>query len=473
MRAPLRLALALAPWILLAPRVARAVTHTFTFRGSFAPLEGGTSLEPVYNGGAMPVVLAAGDPGFVNGSFVTQTISATACPSPPTVQGWSFPARGGLRHPNMAPVIASGSYTISMLVRFDPLPGGYVRLVDFSNSTLDTGIYVLNNGVSFYPVGTYAMDSFASARDTFITLTRDATTRAVNLYINGTAAGSYTDDMNLYAPASGTLYFFLDNTTGSAAISESAAGTVAYLQVSDAPIAPTAVAASLAGICQTVRCGDGVLNPGEGCDSGRSQGSASCDPTCRVLSGSPCNAMAPGETGSASCASGLCLTAGTPAPGRCVDCVDDSRCGGATPRCDVTTNSCVPARDAGASDSAVTDAPASDVGADAGSGDAGAPDVIRDAGVMTADLGRADAPAAVDVVTPVDARTAADAGGAVDAGSDRDAGGAGDAGEFVDAGPQGSGCGCRASRAGSREGALLLGLGALAARRRRRRTPRD
>jgi SAM-dependent methyltransferase len=120
--------------------------------------------------------------------------------------------------------------------------------------------------------------------------------------------------------------------------------------VRDAPIAPTAVAASLADICQTVRCGDGVLNPGEGCDSGSPQGNATCDGTCRVRSGSPCNAAAPGATGGASCASELCLTAGVPAPGRCVDCVDDSRCGGSTPRCDPATNSCAPALDAGAAD---------------------------------------------------------------------------------------------------------------------------
>jgi hypothetical protein len=330
MRAPRRLVVALVPLLAVAPRVAQAVTHTFTFRGSFAPIEGGTALVPVYNGGPSASVLTNGDPAFVNGRFVTQTISATACPSPPTVQGWSFPERGGLRHPNMAPVVASGSYTISMLVRFDPLSTGYVRLIDFSNSTLDTGIYVLNNGVSFYPVGTYAMDSFATGRDTFITLTRDALTRAVNLYINGNPAGTYTDAMDLYAPASGTLYFFLDNTTGSAAITESAAGTVAYIQVRDAPIAPTAVAASLADICQTVRCGDGVLNPGEGCDSGSPQGNATCDGTCRVRSGSPCNAAAPGATGGASCASELCLTAGVPAPGRCVDCEQlcaRARCG--------------------------------------------------------------------------------------------------------------------------------------------------
>jgi len=323
-----------------APLPAWAVTHTFTFRDTLLPREGGPALVPVYNGGPTATVLTEGQPGFVGGSFVTQTLTANACPSTPTVRGWRFPARGGLRHPNMAPVIATGSYTISMLVRFTTVPGGYLRLIDFSNSTLDTGIYVLGNGVSFYPVGTYAMGSFTSNRDTFVTLTRDAATRVVNLYINGMPAGTYTDTMNLYAPTSGALYFFLDNTTGPAAITESGEGTVAYIQVADTPLSPAQVTASLNEICMTVRCGDGVLNPGEGCDSGMAMGSSTCDAMCRIRNGNPCNTMAPGATGNASCASGMCLTMGLPAPGRCGECITSNQCSGATPICNAA-NTCV------------------------------------------------------------------------------------------------------------------------------------
>nr|MBK7066618.1 hypothetical protein [Deltaproteobacteria bacterium] len=366
----------------------------------------------------------------------------------------------------MAPVIASGSYTLSMLVRFNPQTGGYARLVDFSNSTLDTGIYELGGGVSFYPVGTYAAGSFVQAEDTFVTLTRDATTRVVNLYINGVASGTYTDSTDLYAPASGTLYFFMDNTTGSAAISESNAGVVSYLQIADAPISPTAVVASLGEICVAVRCGNGVLEAGEGCDSGAGNGSTECDSMCRIRSGNPCNATAPGATGNASCASMTCLTAGVPAPGRCVQCTTNAQCSGDTPVCNAATNVCVAMLDAGVVDSGATDTGPADTGpADTGPADTGVRDVGVIDGAVTVDAGGLDA-GVLDAGTP-------DAGapdaGAPDAGAP-DVGTAPDAGEVELA--DGGSCGCRTTRPSSAGGGLASALTALAwltiARRRKR-----
>lgn len=491
-------ALSLAAGVLGLARPAGAITHTFTFRDTLLPREGGAALVPVFNGSGPATILTQGMTGFVNGSFVTQAITARACASQPTVRAWSFPAQGGLRHPNMAPLIASGSYTLSMLVRFNPQTGGYARLVDFSGSTLDTGIYELGGGVSFYPVGTYAAGSFVQAEDTFVTLTRDATTRVVNLYINGVASGTYTDSTDLYAPASGTLYFFMDNTTGSAAISESNAGVVSYLQIADAPISPAAVVASLGEICVAVRCGNGVLEAGEGCDSGAGNGSAVCDPMCRIRSGNPCNATAPGATGNASCASMTCLTAGVPAPGRCAQCTTSAQCSGDTPVCDAATNVCVACNasgagactaglvcdpssgrcvtmlDGGAADSGGADTGPADTGpADTGPADTGARDVGILDGAVTADAGGLDAGAA-DAGRP-DAG-APDVG--VDVGAAPDVGVEVDAGE-VDAGEMeltdGGSCGCRTTRPSSAGGGLASALTALGwltiARRRRRSAP--
>ena len=229
---------------------AEAVTETYLFRDSFAPIEGaGNVLVPVSN--ATSTIVASG-PDFVNGTFVTETISASACPSPPTIRAWSFPEMGGLRHDNASPNVVTGSYSISMLMRYNPMDSGYARLVDFSNSTLDTGIYKLGDEVSFYPVGTYAAGSFVQDQDVFVTITRDAGTKLVSLYINGVPSGTYTDTTDLYAPSATTLYFLMDNTTGSAAISETDPGVIAYLQVRDTPMTPEEVTASLATICATV-----------------------------------------------------------------------------------------------------------------------------------------------------------------------------------------------------------------------------
>ena len=231
-------------------RVEAQVTETYLFRDSFAPNEGaGNVLVPVSNDTG---TILTGGPGFVNGQFATETISASACASTPTIRAWSFPVSGGLRYDNAAPTIVTGSYSISMLMRYDPMDSGYARLIDFSNSTEDTGIYKLGDGVSFYPVGTFASGSFVSGQDVFVTITRDAATQLVSLYINGVPSGTYADTGDLYAPSASTVYFLMDNTTGPAAISETDPGVIAYLQVRDTPMTPAEVTASLSAICDTV-----------------------------------------------------------------------------------------------------------------------------------------------------------------------------------------------------------------------------
>jgi hypothetical protein len=85
-----------------------------------------------------------------------------------------------------------------------------------------------------------------------VTITRDAGTQLVSLYINGVPSGTYTDTTNLYAPSATVVYFLMDNTTGSAAIGETDPGVIAYLQVRDTPMTPEEVTASLAAICEVV-----------------------------------------------------------------------------------------------------------------------------------------------------------------------------------------------------------------------------
>jgi hypothetical protein len=230
------LAIAVATTMLIAPRDGAAATQTYLFRDSFAATEGGGNvLVPVANDTG---TILTGGATFVNGTFVTETISASACASTPTIRAWSFPNEGGLRYDNASPVIVTGAYSISMLMRFNPMDGGYARLIDFSNSTQDTGIYKLSAGVDFYPVGSYAAGSFVQDQDVFVTITRDAATKLVSLYINGTPSGTYTDTNDLYAPSAGIVYFLLDNTTGNANNDETDPGVNAYLQERDTTMTP-------------------------------------------------------------------------------------------------------------------------------------------------------------------------------------------------------------------------------------------
>src|SRR5579885_1543140 len=287
----------------IAANPASAVTETYLFRDSFAPSEGaGNELVPVYNGTG---TILTGGQGFVDGSFVTETISAAACSSTPTVRAWSFPQFGGLRYDNAMPVVATGSYSISMLLRFSPVSPGYARLVDFSGSTLDSGIYELDGAVSFYPLGTYLTGSFVSDQDVFVTITREATSGLVALYIDGAPLPSFSDGRtSYYVPTDKVIYFLMDNTTGPANIRESEPGTIAYLQVRDTPMTAAEVAASLADICGAVAatttttstttttlspCGNGTIDPGETCDDGPANGT----PTSCCSSGCTVSAVGP------------------------------------------------------------------------------------------------------------------------------------------------------------------------------------
>lgn len=167
-----RPALRFAPLVLAALALAReahAASDTYTFRDNLSSTEGGAAgnvLQFEYNNGdATP------------GTFVDTTIDVSACANTPTVRGYSFPAFSGFKSLNKVPIVATESYTITMIVKFNPLQGGFTRLIDFSDSTLDDGIYVLNGEVSFYPVGTFAPGAFVDNQFSVMTLTRDAATR--------------------------------------------------------------------------------------------------------------------------------------------------------------------------------------------------------------------------------------------------------------------------------------------------------
>jgi cysteine-rich repeat protein len=283
----------------VAPANAQGATETYLFRDTFAPVEGaGNVLVPVSN--ATRTIVTDG-PDFRNGAFVSETISASACASTPTIRAWSFPESAGLRYDNAAPTLVTGSYSISVLMRFNPMDTGYARLIDFSNSTLDTGIYKLTAGVSFFPVGQFAAGSFVADQDVFFTITRDGGSKVVALYINGVPSGTYTDVGDLYAPSATVLYFLMDNTTGSAAVLETDPGTIAYLQISDTPITPEQVTSSLATICQSVSCGDGERAGTEECDDGNVVSGDGCSAVCTFEQGGCASLPAAATYGSIQC----------------------------------------------------------------------------------------------------------------------------------------------------------------------------
>jgi uncharacterized repeat protein (TIGR01451 family) len=78
------------------------------------------------------------------------------------------------------------------------------------------------------------------------------------------------------------------------------------------------VGSAAPGVCEASNtCGNGIREAGEGCDDGNVTSSDGCSATCLVENGGACNASSPGLIGGISCQSGICDTAGNPAPGVC------------------------------------------------------------------------------------------------------------------------------------------------------------
>ncbi|MEA2752023.1 MAG: hypothetical protein QOI41_6166 [Myxococcales bacterium] len=298
----LRLAVPLVLAALGLARDAQAALDTYTFRDNLQSTEGGLA------GNVLQFESNNGDP--TPGTFVDATIDVSACPNAPTVRGYSFPQYSGFKSLNKAPIVAGESYTITMIVKFNPLQGAFTRLIDFSDSTLDEGIYVLNGEISFYPVGTFAPGAFVDNQFSVMTLTRDAATSVVALYIGSTPAGTYTDTMKIYVPTNGTLHFFMDNTTGPAPIAESSAGIVTFVRVSDTPTDLAGLAASISDACQAVACGNAKLEPGEGCDDGNNAAGDGCAKNCKIENGFACVESDAGTTDAGTtddaCASAVC-----------------------------------------------------------------------------------------------------------------------------------------------------------------------
>lgn len=72
------------------------------------------------------------------------------------------------------------------------------------------------------------------------------------------------------------------------------------------------------GICEPAdSCDNRVLEAGEGCDDGNAAPGDGCNDVCLIEDGHTCNDDTTGNTGDASCASGLCDTRGA-APGVCI-----------------------------------------------------------------------------------------------------------------------------------------------------------
>ena len=151
----------------------------------------------------------------------------------------AFPLSSGVSMP--AGVIPSDSYSIAVQFRLQEV-SGYRRLVDFSTSSSDRGLYNLSGQLNFYPIVTGTSSPPPIAVNTYphVVLTRDAAGRVVG-YVDGDEQISFTDSGGdaVFPPGTDVRFFKDDTVIGG----EESAGAVARIRVYDGALTPAEVAA--------------------------------------------------------------------------------------------------------------------------------------------------------------------------------------------------------------------------------------
>ena len=151
----------------------------------------------------------------------------------------TFPLSSGVSMP--AGVIPGDSYSIAVQFRLQEV-SGYRRLVDFSTSTTDRGLYDLSGQLNFYPfvTGSSSPPPIAANSYVHVVLTRDAAGQVLG-YVDGDEEIGFTDGAGdaVFQPGSDVRFFKDDTVIGG----EESAGAVARIRVYDGALTPAEVAA--------------------------------------------------------------------------------------------------------------------------------------------------------------------------------------------------------------------------------------
>lgn len=151
----------------------------------------------------------------------------------------TFPLSSGVSLP--AGVIPSDSYSIVAQFRLEEV-SSFRRLVDFSTSSSDRGLYNLNGQLNFFPIvtGSSFPPPIAANNYVHVALTREAAGHVVG-YVDGNEEITFTDSFGdaVFLPGSDVRFFKDDAVIGG----EESAGAVARIRVYDGALTPAEVAA--------------------------------------------------------------------------------------------------------------------------------------------------------------------------------------------------------------------------------------
>lgn len=146
-------------------------------------------------------------------------------------------------------LLASGSYTIELYFSLDQI-AGYNKLIDFKDRAFDDGLYNWNGHFNLYPNYNSAASIMAANKYHYLAITRDATTKQMRFYHDGTTIGSYSDNTNVYLyDGQKKLTFFRDDTVSK---TENASGSIAMLRITNQPLDHTTIQNNYANLATTL-----------------------------------------------------------------------------------------------------------------------------------------------------------------------------------------------------------------------------
>ena len=187
------------------------VTHTFTFTGNFNDSQGGPPIVPTADHGTGSL---ATNPGFYTYD-ANQGLSLTSADFPDGTD-----------------------YSIEFNVDLNST-SAYNKLLDFSGTTLDAGLYAHNFGLELFP-DTPSSGTFTAGQFHVVVFTRDTAGNQIG-YLDGVQVfATVANPANTIIGAPGVFFFHDDAQTG---FNEASAGQVDYIRTYNGALSAAQVAA--------------------------------------------------------------------------------------------------------------------------------------------------------------------------------------------------------------------------------------
>lgn len=125
-------------------------------------------------------------------------------------------------------LVNPSNYSVELVMKFDSLDSYYQKLIDFSNLTSDSGLYLTDGQLQLYP-NDPGTGHVSANTDFHLVLTVDAANQEAKVYLNGQL--QWTVHGTEVVPTTNLLTFFTDDTA--TASTEAGAGSVESIAIYD------------------------------------------------------------------------------------------------------------------------------------------------------------------------------------------------------------------------------------------------